>query len=245
MRGPQSYSYLIFFVIVSLVVRKIMAEAKQEDDMRKEMDDTTKDDNDDRSKKIDDVLALELYKNTMTGQWMKVVETYQNHKIKAIFAKINSSGDTALHIAVSIAPKEIVEKLVKVITDLQEEEDGDDAITGTRITNNERNNPLHVAVSAGRFKICFLLVTQLDGSSLASAQNNVGESPLFLAAFHGNKDIFLCLHLIFLVGNSNTNVDTINPSYIRKDSETILHCAIRWEYFGKHFCLTFFSLHHY
>ena len=245
MRGPQSYSYLIFFVIVSLVVRKIMDEAKQEDDTRKEMDDTTKDDNDDRSKKIDDALALELYKNTMTGQWMKVVETYQNHKIKAIFAKINSSGDTALHIAVSIAPKEIVEKLVKVITDLQEEEDGDDAITGTRITNNERNNPLHVAVSAGRFKICFLLVTQFDGSSLASAQNNVGESPLFLAAFHGNKDIFLCLHLIFLVGNSNTNVDTINPSYIRKDGETILHCAIRWEYFGKHFCLTFFSLHHY
>nr|XP_023906531.1 uncharacterized protein LOC112018248 [Quercus suber] len=210
-----------------------MDDAKQEADTIKEMDDTTKDDNDDKSEKIDDALALELYKNTMTGQWEEVVKTYDNHKIKAIFAKINSSGDTALHIAVSIAPKEFVEKLVNVITNLQEKEDevGDVAITGTRITNNEGNNPLHMAVSAGRFKICFLLVTQLDGSSLASAQNNAGESPLFLAAFHGNKDIFLCLHLIFLVGNSNTNVDTINPSYKRKDGETILHCAIRWEYF--------------
>ncbi|KAL4604626.1 hypothetical protein ACB092_10G204600 [Castanea dentata] len=69
---------------------------------------------DDKDKK-DDSLALDLYRKTMTGQWDKVVEIYGKNQIKAISAKINQSGDTAFHAAVSIAPEEKVGQLVRVI----------------------------------------------------------------------------------------------------------------------------------
>ncbi|KAL4604635.1 hypothetical protein ACB092_10G205200 [Castanea dentata] len=59
------------------------------------------------------------------------------------------------------------------------------------------------------------------------ARNKAGESPLFLAAFYGHKDIFLCLHKLLV----DTETTSINPFYRRNDGETILHSAIRWEYF--------------
>ena len=72
--------------------------------------------------KEDDSLAIELYRNTMTGQWNKVVEMYKEHQIKAISAKINTSGDTALHVAVSIASDKEAQQLVRVIKDWYDKE---------------------------------------------------------------------------------------------------------------------------
>ena len=96
-----------------------------------------------------DELALNLYKNTMTGEWKKVVETYEQHKLSAIDARINKSGDTAFHVAVSIAPEEKVQQLVRVITGVSE--------LGLWTKNNKGNTPLHVAASTGRLNICILL----------------------------------------------------------------------------------------
>ena len=179
-----------------------------------------------------DELALNLYKNTMTGEWKKVVETYEQHKLSAIDARINKSGDTAFHVAVSIAPEEKVQQLVRVITGVSE--------LGLWIKNNKGNTPLHVAASTGRLNICILLAKapqDLDIEDLVIKdlfRNNVGESPLFLAAFHGYKPIFLYLHLLLLKA-SDTDIKSIDPAYRRNDGETALHCAIRWEYFGEHF----------
>ena len=179
-----------------------------------------------------DELALNLYKNTMTGEWKKVVETYEQHKLSAIDARINKSGDTAFHVAVSIAPEEKVQQLVRVITGVSE--------LGLWTKNNKGNTPLHVAASTGRLNICILLAKapqDLDIEDLVIKdlfRNNVGESPLFLAAFHGYKPIFLYLHLLLLKA-SDTDIKSIDPAYRRNDGETALHCAIRWEYFGEHF----------
>ncbi|KAF3958751.1 hypothetical protein CMV_016374 [Castanea mollissima] len=175
-----------------------------------------------------DELALNLYKNTMTGEWKKVVETYEQHQLSAIDARINKSGDTAFHVAVSIAPEEKVQQLVRVITGVSE--------LGLWTKNNKGNNPLHVAASTGRLNICILLAKapqDLDIEDLVIKdlfRNNVGESPLFLAAFHGYKPIFLYLHLLLLKA-SDTDIKSIDPAYRRNDGETALHCAIRWEYF--------------
>ncbi|KAM3688742.1 hypothetical protein ACJW31_10G173900 [Castanea mollissima] len=193
--------------------------------------------------KEDDSLAIELSKNTMTGQWKKVVEMYEKHKIKAFSAKINTSGDTALHVAVSIASDKDAQQLVRVIKDWYdtevkkaEKEITDILESAVWIKNNEGNTPLHVAASAQRISICFLLIRSFNSIQPLGMQNNRGESPLFLAAFHGHKNIFLCLHVFFLLGNSNTDSKSIDPAYLRCfDGETILHCAIRWEYFDMAF----------
>ncbi|KAM4075528.1 hypothetical protein ACB094_10G176500 [Castanea mollissima] len=177
----------------------------------------------------DDVLAFNLYKNTMTGEWGNIVKMYEEQKFSAIYARINSSGDTALHVAVSIAPEEIVQQLIRVIT-LHSE-------PSLRLTNNEGNTPLHVAASAGRLNICILLAKVDVFSDLPNLEvhqdpfrNKLGETPLFLAAFHGYKPIFLYLHSLLLEA-SDKDLNSVNPAYRRNDGETALHCAIRWEYF--------------
>ena len=187
----------------------------------------------DRQEVDHDELALNLNKNTMTGDWGMVVEMYKQHTLSAIEARINTSGDTALHVAVSIAPEEKVQQLVHVIIGVSE--------LGLWRKNNKGNTPLHVAASTGRLNICILLAAKLDEflevkdpAVQEFFRNNAGESPLFLAAFHGNRQIFLYLHWLLLEA-SDTNLKSIDPAYRRNDGETALHSAIMWEYFGKHF----------
>ncbi|KAK9982988.1 hypothetical protein SO802_032513 [Lithocarpus litseifolius] len=178
--------------------------------------------------KQDDGLAIDLYNYTMSGEWGKVVEMYEEHKTKAISARINTSGDTALHVAVSIAPEKKVRQLVRVIFGVSE--------LGLWTKNNKGNTPLHVAASTGRLKTCILLAAKLDESlevkdSVVQEffRNDAGESALFLAAFHGHKPNFLCLDS--LRPSRDLKPGQSNPLYRRKDGDTILHCAIRWEYF--------------
>ncbi|KAF3960425.1 hypothetical protein CMV_014861 [Castanea mollissima] len=282
----QCYHYSTYRLPLS-IYRMIRSEITVE---REKMGDTDKE---------DDSLAIELSRNTMTGQWKKVVKMYERHKIEAFSARINTSGDTALHVAVSIAPDKEAQQLVRVIKDcydgevekindryatelqkiedryveevekikdkaeyeeflkyLQKKRNDDHNVYDKKaekeitdilesavwIKNNEGNTPLHVALSAQRISICFLLIRSFNSIQPLGMQNNRGESPLFLAAFHGLKNIFLCLHVFFLLGNSNTDFKSIDPAYLRcTDGETVLHCAIRLEYFGEHFFLTFFA----
>lgn len=189
----------------------------------------------------DDRLARDLINNTLAGKWQEVLDLYEKYKYSAILAKINTSGDTAFHIAVSIAAEYIVEELFSLISKTWER--------GLWIKNNDGNTPLHVAVTTGKFRICILIARHTEFSGYS--RNKAGESPLFLAVFHGHKHIFLCLHML-LTSNPNigfndyqepaeTDTTRINPLYRRYDGETILHSAIRCEYFGKHFYLTFFT----
>lgn len=59
--------------------------------------------------------------------------------------------------------------------------------------------------------------------SLVGSRNHDGETPLFLAALHGNKDAFLCLHSF-----CDCTTDHCRRS---KDGQTILHCAIMGDFF--------------
>ncbi|XP_050264349.1 uncharacterized protein LOC126708593 isoform X1 [Quercus robur] len=177
----------------------------------------------------DEGLEFNLYRNTMTGNWDNIVEMYKQHTFAAISARINSSRDTALHVAVSIAPENIVIELIRVISHISE--------LVLLIKNDEGNTPLHVAASTGRLKICILLATLVSGfSGIRDLEdkdlfrNKVGETPLFLTAFHGYKPIFLYLHKALLEA-TDTDLKSVDPGYRRNDGETALHCAIKWEYF--------------
>lgn len=185
-----------------------------------------------RAKQYDEFAIINLQNNTMTGKWEEVVEMYEEHEIIAISARINTSGDTALHVAVSIAPEDMVRKLVSVITKVSE--------FGLWTKNNEGNTPLHVAATTRRYLICRHLAKQLKNSEVQVLEdlfrNNARESPHFLAASHGQKPNFLCLQY-FLGGSPDSNHSQSNPFYRRKDGETILHCAIRWEHFGEYIFL--------
>ncbi|KAM4075530.1 hypothetical protein ACB094_10G176600 [Castanea mollissima] len=177
----------------------------------------------------DDELARDLFKNALAGKWPEVVKLYKEHGISAISATINTAGDTAFHIAVSIAEEDIVEKLVHLIADIWE--------SGLWIKNNDGNTPLHVAASTGKLRICSLIAVYFDFRPSSDARNKAGESPLFLAAFYGHKVTFLRLQTLLsstFNEEPDTGTTTINPFYRRNDGETILHCVIRWEYFGIH-----------
>ena len=193
----------------------------------------------DRPEVDHDELALNLNRNTMTGDWGKVVEMYKQHTLSAIEARINTSGDTALHVAVSIAPEEKVQQLVHVIIGVSE--------LGLWTKNSKGNTPLHVAASTGRLNICILLAAKLDESlevkdSVVQEffRNNAGESPLFLAAFHGHKPNFRCLRNLY--PSPDLKHGQSNLFCRRKNGDTILHCAIRWEHFGEYiFLLNFLT----
>ncbi|KAK3193709.1 hypothetical protein Dsin_025019 [Dipteronia sinensis] len=178
-----------------------------------------------------------LFKNAMKGEWDKVFEIYRDnpsiHK-----AKITRSGGTALHIAVSDGREDIVEELVKIIkaSDGREEivEDPVNIIKPSDhktaaqevlwIGDEIGNTPLHTAVMLGNLKMC-KYIAEVD-KRLIGARNKDNETPFFMAASHGHKHAFLCLH--FLCQPPNRGSD-----YCRRntDGDTILHSAITGDYF--------------
>ncbi|KAK0582998.1 hypothetical protein LWI29_032134 [Acer saccharum] len=158
-----------------------------------------------------------LFKNAMKSEWAEVVQIYRDnrwiHK-----AKITRSGGTALHIAVSDGREEIVEELVNIIKDSAQEV--------LWIGDEIGNTPLHTAAMLGNVKMC-KCIAEVD-KTLIGARNKDSDTPFFLAASHGHKHAFLCLHSLCEPGEGY--------DYSRRNNgETILHCAISRDYFGQSF----------
>ena len=161
-----------------------------------------------------------LYKKIRTRQWSDVVNIYrenfdQAHKVIAMLR------ETALHVAIAHGSEDTVEELLKIIHANKKEFEN-----ALKYKNDRGNTPLHVAASTGSLSTC-VCVAEAD-PSMGNERNKEGKSPLFLAALLGRTEIFLKLHSI--CGSH------LNTSYYRKeDGETILHCAIKREYWGEHF----------
>ncbi|CAB4291645.1 unnamed protein product [Prunus armeniaca] len=155
-----------------------------------------------------------LFKITMKSQWKEVVQIYrQNPQVRK--ARITRTGDTALHIAVSDSQEEHVEKLVQLVTEKE-----------LRIQNDRGNTPLHLAASMGNVRMCECIAKKYP--CLVNVLNKDNETPLFLAALHGRKDAFLCLH--YICTPAFDDPQRYNNCR-RTDGETILHCAILGDYF--------------
>ncbi|ESW19846.1 hypothetical protein PHAVU_006G160200 [Phaseolus vulgaris] len=91
--------------------------------------------------------------------------------------------------------------------------------------NSKGNTTLHLAAEVGNVGMCYNMAKR--DSKLIWGRNNEGETPLFLAALHGKKEAFLCLHSL------KQNHDDEEDSLVRNSNgDTILHSAISSEYFG-------------
>ncbi|PNY03709.1 ankyrin repeat-containing protein [Trifolium pratense] len=156
-----------------------------------------------------------LFNHAMRGQWREVLEAYERNP-EVLEAKITKAEDTVLHIAVYVNQTFFVTTLLDNISQNM-------CRDILRMQNSKGNTPLHVAAELGNVDICNN-ITKRD-HTLISFRNFEGETPLFLAAVHGKRDAFFCLH------DSHQNND--DDSVSRKNNgDTILHSTISSEYFG-------------
>lgn len=104
--------------------------------------------------------------------------------------------------------------------------------------NKRGDTPLHLAVARGGRegnKICvYLCERELELAPAATVlqrpstmENCLGETPIFLAALHGNMDAFFLLHAMHPIKES-----TPRCYYTRHDGNTILHVAVLGQHFG-------------
>ncbi|RVW75653.1 hypothetical protein VitviT2T_022782 [Vitis vinifera] len=162
----------------------------------------------------------DLLKFCMEGNWGMVVDMYDKYP-SLQNAKLSTSGETALHIAVWESAEDIVHRLVELI-DKQSERRWQTP-SALWIPNHRGNTPLHLAALIGNVGMCMCIAGKNE--ELLDLRNKAGETPLFLAALRGKKDAFLYLHQICGAERQY--------EYHRRhrDGQTILHVAIIGEYF--------------
>ncbi|XP_054813261.1 uncharacterized protein LOC129313889 [Prosopis cineraria] len=161
-----------------------------------------------------------LFSAVMKGKWLEVIEMYkQERDVRTVEI---TTRDNVIHMAALSGDAKVVANIVDF-----ECEERDIVL---RAGNDRKNTPLHFAASMGNVEIC----RKIGGAdSLVTMRNIAGETPLFLAAFHGKKQAFLWLHYLYMEspGASSTNhragaSSTDHPYWRRNNEDTILHCAI-------------------
>ncbi|KAG2391101.1 uncharacterized protein HKW66_Vig0131380 [Vigna angularis] len=164
---------------------------------------------------------------TFNGKWNEVEKMY-NVDPACHTATIDDFVGTALHVAVDLDEEVVVEKLVNAIMRYETKE-------ALQMRNVRGDTALHVAASRGFTKICQIIVGEnRERIYLVNRKNNDGETPLFQAALNWKKQAFA--YLSDLYGHSAPLQDLV-----RYNGDSILHCAIRNEYFD----LAVIILHYY
>ncbi|XP_047940532.1 uncharacterized protein LOC125187915 [Salvia hispanica] len=163
-----------------------------------------------------------LFQNVMKSKWEEVIQSYEGDE-GLHTAKITSSCDTALHIAISNGEVSVVERLVAIVYQTK----------GALSSQNELGNtPLHLAAYLGDAKMCHCIASR--DTRLMGIRNHDKETPFFLAVRHGRKGAFYAMHSICVGDEGYT--------YSRgREGETILHSAI----YGEYFDLAFDIITHY
>ncbi|XP_027941866.1 uncharacterized protein LOC114195557 [Vigna unguiculata] len=163
----------------------------------------------------------------LEGKWQKIVNMY-NQFPACHTAMIYPSVGTALHVAVDLEEEAVVDDLVNAIIRHK-------TMKALKMRNYRGDTALHVAASRGFAKICELIIgTKKERIYLMRLENKEGETPLFQAALNWKKLVFA--YLSNLSGHTAPLQDLV-----RDNGDTILHCAIRREYFD----LAVIILHYY
>ncbi|KAG9451728.1 hypothetical protein H6P81_004632 [Aristolochia fimbriata] len=156
-------------------------------------------------------IAREMFRDAMRGKWNAVEEKYRTNP-HAPLARITSSADTALHLAVTEGQTEVVRRLTKVV-----------APETLRLKNDRGDTPLHLAAAHGAVEMCLVFLNA--DAQLVEARNEDGETPLVLAALHGKSKAFFAIHSKLESGDSGLR------HCRRDDGNTILHVAVLGEFF--------------
>ncbi|TKY56980.1 Ankyrin repeat-containing protein [Spatholobus suberectus] len=175
-----------------------------------------------------DEVADYLGRYAFEGKWKEVIKIYYESRaapttiIKSVASteKKQKSVGTALHMAVDLDEELVVRDLVNAILTVQSPQ-------ALETKNEGGDTPLHVAASRGFARICkWIIGRNNERIYLANLTNKQGETPLFQAAINWKKQTFAYLSHIW-----NKNNRAPLPHLVRTNGDTILHCAIRREYF--------------
>ncbi|XP_034912680.2 uncharacterized protein [Populus alba] len=143
-----------------------------------------------------------------------VVEIY--NRCRSLLTRSNSSGDSPLHVAARCGHFSIVDFLVKEVLSakrISTENGKTGKFDILRQGNKENNTVLHEAVRNGNMSVVKLLL-RVD-TKLACFENYAGESPLFLAAREGKKDVL-----------SQILISTPASAHGGSEGQTALHAAV-------------------
>ncbi|KAL7251312.1 hypothetical protein ACSBR1_013197 [Camellia fascicularis] len=166
---------------------------------------------------MEDIIKQRLCTIVMKGDWKMAEEIYGKHREQEIQGvKITLLGDTALHMAVNTNKWENVKGLLH--------NQSNDVV----LVDNKGNTPLHHAAKLGNEQMCFEIARKQR--HLLEERNDNHETPLFMAAQHGQIKAFSILSVICC--SLEDGYDKIFETGRRaSDGKTVLHCAIHGEYF--------------
>ena len=144
----------------------------------------------------------------VSQDWFNFVESEKIlwKRIRNIHPYIN--GQNLLHIAAKTGQETRFESAYNFSTIMGK--------TNAQFVDNDLNTPLHYAAESGSFSICDLIVNHSDDKNI---ENNLGVTPLFLAAKNGHMDI---VEMFIKEANSD---DDCNPKNVF--GYTPLHEAAR------------------
>ncbi|XP_048131112.1 protein ACCELERATED CELL DEATH 6 [Rhodamnia argentea] len=164
-----------------------------------------------------------LHVAVRSGKTPVVVEIYS--RCQSLLAQPNSEGDTPLHVASRAGHLSVVKFLVREITSTSPSqldiESGCDSSFEMLSWGNKMNNTvLHEAIRNSHSQVVRLLINA--DSHLLFCENRAGESPLYLAARGGMKQIV-------------NWILTSCPSFAHGglDGQTALHAAVSRRHFVK------------
>ncbi|CAJ2653628.1 unnamed protein product [Trifolium pratense] len=173
---------------------------------------------------------------TWEGKWENVIMLYYEYPEQAHRAIISDSTGTALHVAIDLDEENVVKELVNaILIHNSRQENIDERVEALEMQNERGDTPLHFAASRGFARICkFIIGRNNERIYLLSRKNEHGETPLFQAAINWRKQTFA-----YLAHISKERVTL--QDLVREDGDSILHTAIRGEYFD----LAVIIVHHY
>ncbi|XP_075642812.1 uncharacterized protein LOC142614150 [Castanea sativa] len=169
--------------------------------------------------------AKKLYQIAAQGDWNKVCKICEENWLLDV--QITKLGGTVLHIAAYYKQENNFELLL-----LQLVPGSLLATYCLKKKDYKGNTPLHYAASVGSERMCYHIINMTAPITVLNVRNHEGETPLFLAALHGHKDAFLYLNRV---------CGPEKDYCIRRNGDTILHCAISEE----HYELSLIILHRY
>lgn len=155
-----------------------------------------------------------LYKLISEGQWEEIVTIYkQSRDVQT--TEFTKSGDTLLHLAVFEGETKAAIEMVDTISN-------SDTSKILGYENATGDTALHIAAAMGNCIVCECMI--LTNPRIIRHRNRNGETPIFLAAFHGKRFTFRSLRR-FLDHDYNL--------FRRQDGNSVLHAAIMGEHFRK------------
>ncbi|XP_058106277.1 uncharacterized protein LOC131249481 [Magnolia sinica] len=157
-------------------------------------------------------MAQFFLKAALKGDWEAITTRYREQPALCNDTPVtNMTGDTLIHIAVQSGQAEAVAELLDLLPE------------HVRVAkNNVGNTSLHEAARTGMLIKTARAILKKD-ASLVSSRNKPGETPVFWAAMHGNKEM-----LLFLV----SDVRKVGEETLRRsDGSTILHVAILGKFY--------------